>query len=298
MFSPLRNRLGIPGVISVIALVFAMLGGAYAANSSSDNGKATASAKAKKGPRGPKGATGPAGPAGPQGPAGAKGDSGAAGANGTNGTNGSPGAPGQSVTTATEPPEANCGEQEGVKLTSVSGTKYVCNGANGAKGDPGDPWTAGGTLPSGKTETGSWAFGLVPGAAVPSSINVAISFPIRLPAAIGPGHTHYINAAGQEVVLGFNEETEEEELELVTPTACGSAIGVGVNSENPQAKPGELCVYEATMGNATLFSNFSITKIGNSVATAWGASSAGALLRFVQIGASAQGFGTWAVTAP
>jgi hypothetical protein len=32
MLSPLRNRFGIPGVISVIAFVFAMLGGAYAAN--------------------------------------------------------------------------------------------------------------------------------------------------------------------------------------------------------------------------------------------------------------------------
>jgi hypothetical protein len=51
MFSTLRTRFGIPGVISVMALVFAMLGGAYAANSPSGGGKATASAKAKKGPR-------------------------------------------------------------------------------------------------------------------------------------------------------------------------------------------------------------------------------------------------------
>ena len=48
MFSTLRNRFGIPGVISVIALVFAMFGGAYAASNSSGGGKATASAKAKK----------------------------------------------------------------------------------------------------------------------------------------------------------------------------------------------------------------------------------------------------------
>ena len=32
MFSTLRTRFGIPGVISVIALVFAMFGGAYAAS--------------------------------------------------------------------------------------------------------------------------------------------------------------------------------------------------------------------------------------------------------------------------
>src|ERR1700704_3299328 len=84
MFSTLRTRFGIPGVISVIALVFAMLGGAYAA-SNSGGGKATASAKAKRGPRGPKGATGPAGPTGPAGatgPSGARGATGAAGFSG------------------------------------------------------------------------------------------------------------------------------------------------------------------------------------------------------------------------
>ena len=47
MFSPLRNRFGIPGAISVIALVFAMFGGAYAASDNSGGGKATASAKKK-----------------------------------------------------------------------------------------------------------------------------------------------------------------------------------------------------------------------------------------------------------
>ena len=83
MFSTLRNRFGIPGVISVIALVFAMFGGAYAASNSSGGGKATASAKAKKGPKGPKGATGPAGPAGAAGPAGPAGPKGDAGATGT-----------------------------------------------------------------------------------------------------------------------------------------------------------------------------------------------------------------------
>jgi hypothetical protein len=119
----LRNRFGIPGVISVIALVFAMFGGAYAATNS--GGKATASAKAKKGPRGPKGPAGPAGSAGPAGPAGAKGDTGAAG------SNGAPGAPG---------PE----------------------GPEGPEGEEGSPWTAGGKLPKNATETGAWSM-VIPG---------------------------------------------------------------------------------------------------------------------------------------
>jgi hypothetical protein len=85
MFSVLKNRMGIPGVISVIALVFAMFGGAYAA---SNDGKATKSAKTKRGPRGPKGAQGPQGSPGPQG---AKGDKGEPGVNGKDGVTGPPG---------------------------------------------------------------------------------------------------------------------------------------------------------------------------------------------------------------
>ncbi|HVY79013.1 MAG TPA: hypothetical protein VG898_10950 [Solirubrobacterales bacterium] len=119
MFSTLRTRFGIPGVISVIALVFAMLGGAYAANNSSSGGKATASAKkakAKKGPRGPRGPKGPKGDTGPAGPQGAKGDTGAEGKQGP-------------------------------------------QGATGANGATGSPWPAGGTLPPGATQTGVWGGG-------------------------------------------------------------------------------------------------------------------------------------------
>ena len=137
MFSTLRTRFGIPGVISVIALVFALVGGAYAANNSSSGGKATASAKAKKGPKGPKGATGPAGPAGAQGPAGPAGAKGDAGANGSNGATG-----------ATGP-------------TGPTGAK----GATGPTGVTGATGFSGFTekLPPGNTEAGIWslsAYGL------------------------------------------------------------------------------------------------------------------------------------------
>lgn len=93
MFSIFRSRFGIPGAISVIALVFAMLGGAYAA-SGPGGGGATASAKGKPGSRGPRGKAGPVGPAGlagPQGPAGAvgsKGDTGPMGPTGPTGPTG------------------------------------------------------------------------------------------------------------------------------------------------------------------------------------------------------------------
>jgi collagen triple helix repeat protein len=136
MLSSFRNHFGIPGVIAVVALVFAMLGGAYAASNDGGSGsKATASAK--KGPRGPRGPRGPAGPAGPQGPAGpagAKGDTGAAGSNGSNGAQGPAGPTGKTgATGATGAPGAT--------------------GATGATGLSG--FTE--TLPVGKTETGVWS---------------------------------------------------------------------------------------------------------------------------------------------
>jgi hypothetical protein len=156
MFSTLRTRFGIPGVISVIALVFAMIGGAYAANNSASGGKATASAKAKKGPRGPKGATGPAGPAGAQGPAGPAGAKGDAGANGSNGAAGATGA------------------------TGATGAKGA-TGATGAAGQTG--FTE--TLPSGKTETGVWSVTIAPEASEPE---VPISFPIPVAQASQSAH--------------------------------------------------------------------------------------------------------------
>ncbi len=165
MFSTLRTRFGIPGVISVIALVFAMFGGAYAASNSSGGGKATASAKAKKGPRGPKGATGPAGPAGaqgPAGPAGAKGDAGANGANGAAGPTGPTGAAGAKGTTGAA-------------------------GATGATGFSG--FTE--TLPAGKTETGTWG---VSGAA--GLARAPLSFSIPLAAAPEAADVHYLAVGG------------------------------------------------------------------------------------------------------
>jgi hypothetical protein len=172
MFSTLRNRFGIPGVISVIALVFAMIGGAYAASNSSGGGKATASAKAKRGPRGPKGATGPAGPQGPAGPAGAKGDAGANGANGAAGATGPTGP------------------------TGTAGAK----GATGATGPTGQSGFTE-TLPSGKTETGVWADS---DNFTSEEIMIPISFPIPL-AAPAEEKAFFLNKEETKKV----EETEE-----------------------------------------------------------------------------------------
>jgi hypothetical protein len=295
MLSPLRNRFGIPGVISVIALVFAMFGGAYAATN--DGGKATSSAKAKKGPRGPRGPagpTGPAGPAGPQGPAGAKGDT---GANGT------------SATTTSFSGNTNGCSAGGVEVKSGSAPAFVCNGQKGA---PGSPWTVGGTLPPGKTETGTWAFGEITAGSKPNEfpyghIDVPISFPIPL---AGEGlsssecftvveeeedeevkekvsedcRVHFINSAGEEVL---KVESVIGEGKTVPSTACtGSA-------KAPTAAPGHLCVYAGVLTSAQAMSFF-IQKADNEVN---GTSSAGAVIPFFEVGAGSRGMGTWAVTA-
>lgn len=228
MFSTLRTRFGIPGVISVIALVFAMFGGAYAASNSSGGGKATASAKAKKGPRGPKGAKGDAGPAGlqgppgPQGPAGAKGDTGAAGSNGTNGTNG------QSVVSGSEPPGGNCATG-GSKFTSSSGTTYACNGATGAKGAQGSPWTAGGLLPSGATETGVWGDGAFPAQEGTSSYPASFSIPLA-----------------KEPKVTFVDTYANSEAKAPGCPGVTAISGEGL----PTADPGNLCFYSTSFEGA------------------------------------------------
>jgi hypothetical protein len=177
----LRNRFGIPGVISVIALVFAMLGGAYAA-SNNGGGKATASTKAKRGPKGPKGATGPAGPQGPAGPAGAKGDAGAPGAAGAPGKDGAPGAPGAGVTTASFNGAKGTCTDGGIEVKSASPAVNVCNGKEGEQGEAGEdgePWVAG-TAPHEVVLKGTWAVHTT-AAAAGEEIPVAISSGVPIP---------------------------------------------------------------------------------------------------------------------
>jgi hypothetical protein len=212
MFSTLRTRFGIPGVISVMALVFAMFGGAYAANNSaSGGGKATASAKAKKGPRGPKGAKGDTGPAGPQGPVGSagaagakgdKGDTGAAGSNGSNGTQGEQGEPG-------EPGEPG-----------PTGPEGVCSTENCV-------------LPSGATLKGTWTLPPTTTTAANENLYVAISssIPIGTPVfaqSVAPG------AADPNQIFGCTGTAEHPTIEPTSSVPAGAAL---------------ICVYEQEANN-------------------------------------------------
>ncbi len=279
----LRNRFGIPGVISVIALVFAMLGGAYAA-SNNGGGKATASAKAKRGPRGPKGATGPAGA---QGPAGANGKDGAAGKDGSAGIQGSQGLPGKSVAVNNYSGPECAGSEEGatVEVAGEPATKkYVCDGEEGSPGSPGSPWTAGGTLPGGATETGVWVVAKS-GADGAGGMLAPISFTIPLAAPLEGAEVHYINPAGKEVRI----DEEEAELLEFTSTACLGTV------DAPSATSGNLCIY-AHKNTGLTYSDL-IHKASSSGGSFEGGSAgvSGAIIPSVS-GETFIGNGSWAVT--
>ncbi len=284
MFSPLRNRFGIPGVISVIALVFAMFGGAYAANNSSSGGKATASAKAKKGPRGPKGATGPAGPAGPAGlagPAGAKGENGAAGQNGQDGAAGTSGTNGKTVLSGVAVPTAGVGTDGDFYIRTTTSQIWgpkggVTPGSWGGvgptdlKGATGSPWPGGGTLAPNATETGSFYAAIdATGEAVS-----AVSFNVPLAADI-----------------------PEANLAVAPDPNCDDGSAPGPSPSHPEAAPGFFCVFKAGGG---LFLS-TIIKPGDvsTGGTNGGAGTTGAIIKgFDLLGDGSKSFyGTWAVTA-
>jgi hypothetical protein len=246
MFSLLRNRFGIPGIVSVIALVFAMSGGAFAAQHYLAG--ASSAKQAKRGPRGPQGLQGQnglQGPIGPAGPNGARGETGARGgegelgpqgaigatgpqgpignqgSQGSAGSQGAPGAAGKSVVStsfdgAGEPAGNPCEEHGGTEFEVESSgvVHYVCNGSGG-----------GAALP--EVMTGTWSIGKVPFGAAGDPIFVSISYPF--PLATAPGNVGYIQATGAEP----------------------SAICPGT-AANPEPASGHLCLYAQEEVNWTI----------------------------------------------
>jgi len=264
MFSPLRNRMGrrlrepfgkAGLTVAILALVMAMVGGAWAAAGLNSKQKKEVKSIAKQF-AGKPGATGAPGPQGNPGAAGA------AGKDGTNGTNGTNGSNGEGVTIGA----ASSGEckEGGAKFSNATGTKHACNGS---------PWTAGGTLPEGSTETGVWAFGPVKGASEEVVVNAA-SFTIPLSAPLDSAHVHYINQAG--------EEEPEPGVEVPSTQCLGTAL-------EPKATSGNFCMYTSGLSNVEVASTLGF--VGEGTLTS------GALKLFlVNTAAAANGFGSWAVT--
>ena len=271
MYSRIREQFSTTALIlSIIALVFALGGGAYAASKAQ-----TSKTKVVKGPPGKQGKRGPAGPAGPAGP---KGDPGAAGAQGSQGA---PGQNGKSVAvTAIEAEEGKCEERAGAEV-ATEGTSPGVEVCDGEAGKEGSPWTMEGVLPPGKTETGAWAFNAT--AEMGENISAEISFPIRLQSRFESAEVHFQppNSA---------EESVKEAFKAVCPNSV----------VNPTAAPGNLCVYYNEFGNGLLNATlkeihvpFTVEEIGTGIN--------GAILQFTYSGGpgeTASGFGSWAVTAP
>ena len=251
--------------VGIIALLMALVGGAYAAGGltkpQEKQVKKIAKKEAQKYANSNPGAPGPAG---------------AAGKDGTNGTNGTNGADGASVTGTPIASGGACGVGvTGVKY-SLSGTDTpVCNGKEGAKGKQGDPWTAGGTLPPGETLTGVWG-GTVNEETKAVKVAQQASFNIPLTA---PPVVNLIQKDGT--------------------ATTGDLSKCPGSPSNPQAAPGNFCAYAITPAEEP-----EGLGIGGGNTSALRALTTGVLFQAnipafnpATFSVSAIG-GTWAVTAP
>jgi hypothetical protein len=259
MFRRIQQKLGTAGfVISIVALVAALGGGAYAAsNGLSGKQKKEVTKIAQTEAKKFAGKPGPAGPTGPAGAPGAKGDNGTAGTNGTNGTAGTSGTTGKSVEVGT----ASAGEcLQGGATVQVGGEpstkKQVCNGRTG--------FTK--VLPEGETETGTWSIGQT-APFYTGLMRAPVSFSIPLEAPIDGTHVFYVKVG----------ET--------APAACQ-----GGTVEDPVAEPGNLCVYAGAQGPT-----IEEQQIENAQGVA-GAGISGAFIQ-LSAGEEVVALGTWAVTA-
>jgi hypothetical protein len=192
-------------IVAVIALVLALTGAAFAAAGLNSKQKKEVTKIAKK-------FAGAPGPAGPQGPAGTNGTNGKEGAAGKAGTNG---ANGKSVVLVNEEP-AGCEHEEGLtyEIEGSGVQKEVCRGPEGS------PWTAGGTLPSEKTETGAWTVTSNTSENV-GPINTTISFPIPLASALAANKVHYVVGSPTE---GHGDLTESSKTISNVTTESGQFL--------------------------------------------------------------------------
>jgi hypothetical protein len=246
MFSKLHDRLGTAGlIVAIVALVAAMTGGAYAAStglSGKEKKEVTKIAKQYAGKPGKQGKQGPAGTAGLPGPAGPAGPKGSDGNRGETGPEGP-------------------------------------QGREGPEGSEGSPWTAGGTLPAGATETGQWG------------------------ALISPNRESEVGKQFFPISFTLSVATVPEPIYVgPTETSKAGCPGRGEPEENgiPEAESGKLCVYAAPVSEQASFLGFQ---------TYWeeeedffvlksGASPSGTIVEVRCESKFCTMFGSWAVTAP
>jgi Collagen triple helix repeat (20 copies) len=283
MFNRIHRKLGTAGfIISIVALVAALGGGAYAASGGltgkqkKEVEKIAKKYSGKPGAAGAAGATGPAGPAGAagkEGPAGKEGGAGKEGAQGKEGVAGKAGEPGKA-------------------------------GKNGTTG-----FTK--TLPTGETEVGVWGT-----AGAPASVG-RLSFPVSFPIPLATAPNEVVVVHPDEEFDGSNLTPPNPEPKC-PGRGGGSFPAPGPTNPTykpttPEATEGVLCVYEDQSINV---SNSEIGGVSSpqyfagevggepQFANEEGASTAGA---FIAVNCFEEEAGeplpcaingTWAVTAP
>jgi Collagen triple helix repeat (20 copies) len=284
VLSKTHSKLGTAGfVISIVALVAALGGGAYAASGGLSGKQKKEVEKIAKKFSGKSGATGAVGPAGSKGDAGGAGPAGATGATGATGPAGAPG---------------------------VAGT----NGKNGTTG-----FTE--VLPPGATETGTVV--VSQSSSGSHNAQESISFPIPLEeegkSPLEENGVPKAGAEGSAFIFSPSEINAEETGKVVNteptgekfvqekgckpgPTApnCLETGCVGSAAE-PTAPPGVLCVYLAQEERTKVQGEPYLQNL-NSFSSAYGAT--GAVLTNYGLNgeegepASISAYGGWAVTAP
>jgi hypothetical protein len=167
-----RKHFNAATAVAVVALVFAMAGGAYAAGKYLITSTKQISPKVLKSLQGKPGKAGANGANGAQGPAGAQGPGGPAGPTGPQG------------------PQGEAGK----------------NGENGKEGKEGPPGPFVKTLPAGATLKGEWGL-IATVSAAEAAVSTSVSFGIPLAAA---PVAHYLRTDGQEPFYNATTEKAEE----------------------------------------------------------------------------------------
>lgn len=142
-------------------------------------------------------------------------------------------------------------------------------GPEGPQGEPGEPGPTETSLPTGKTETGIWAFGGLKGV---TRALAPISFPFRL--------NDFPNEIDDIVWVGVGEAGSQEPVER----------GCSGTADEPTAAKGKLCIYAGSLeGLEAGFPNWE--------SLGFGARAKGLVLEFqADPSQEALGFGSWAMT--